>query len=186
MTANEVLISSSRCGLFRNSPDDSNATHNDVISYITKLSTAGMSYNQQCYGDTVSVQQCSLYVTRQLHQHISRNMSCPFPGKEKICALNSTNLRIDSGNLDSHEHLGLNAPPKDRFTFREVLECAPLRSREYTQIAPPADGSTSDVMNVQVLYGGLNWAYRDERAQSNVTFEWPLKGPAELQDYQIQ
>lgn len=186
MTANEVLISSSKCGLCRNAPEDLDSLFTDGISYISRLSTAGISYDQQCYGDTVSAQQCSLYVTRQLPQDISRNVSCPFLGKDKICYRNSTNLRIDSGKLDSHEHLGINAPPKDRFTFRDVLECAPLRTREYTQIATSAYDLSSNETTVQILYGSPYWAYKGERAKTNVTFEWPLKGPRDLKNYQIE
>lgn len=169
---------------------DGNGTYTDLLPYISRLTTAGKTYGQQCYGKTISAQQCSLFVTRQLSQDISRNVSCPFPGKSKICIRNSTNLRIDSGNIDSHDHLGINAPPKERFTFRDVLECAPLRTREYTQtkssIFTTSPDSDSNVISVQILYGPQYWAFGELRAKTNVTFEWPLHVPASLSDYQIE
>lgn len=63
----------------------------------------------------------------------STRVACPFPGQEKICRDNSTNLRLDSGYINSHFDLGNNAPPEDRFLYRTVVECAPLRHEEYSE-----------------------------------------------------
>ena len=37
-------------------------------------------------------------------------------------------MRLDTGLINSHFDLGINAPPEDRVEYRQVLECAPLRT----------------------------------------------------------
>lgn len=94
-------------------------------SYINRRYSLALAYAQECYTNSSATQICSIYKQRRLPINVYRNISCPFPGKE-ICARNSTNLRLDTGFLDSHDHLGINTKPQNRFVFRHVDECAPL------------------------------------------------------------
>lgn len=42
-----------------------------------------------------------------------------------------SNIRIDTGMIDSHNHLGINAKPTDRIKIRGIMECAPLKTDGY-------------------------------------------------------
>ncbi|KAK0624396.1 hypothetical protein B0T14DRAFT_554257 [Immersiella caudata] len=54
---------------------------------------------------------------------------CPFLGEGR-CLSNDTSVNttliLDTGLLDSHIHLGINAPPKDRSNIRHRMECSPI------------------------------------------------------------
>lgn len=96
---------------------------------------------------------------------------------EKICMREKTNLRIDTGNLSSHEHFGINAAAKDRFTYRQVLECAPLRTQGFSKIK---DHFGNGNLTVDLRYGRL----RDtNKLTGDTTFYWPIAVPAQLQEF---
>lgn len=90
------------------------------------------NYAQQCYplNDSAvmsGVLDCNLFLRRSLDATIDKNASCPFSGG--ICKRNDSNLIIDTGIIDSHEHLGLNSRPDERITFRRTTHCAPLETK---------------------------------------------------------
>lgn len=178
MTADEVLISSSKCGQLMQRPSFK-AQITQIQPYSSSLTSASAAYAQQCYGNTTAQQECSIYIKRSIPQAVIKNASCPFPGKDKICVRNSTNLRLGSGLINSHDHFGINSAPKDRFDYRVVLECGPLRTEEYTQTFPEP-GNTSDV---RLSYGAP--LFENGSASDSVSFHWPLAVSEVLQDYQI-
>ncbi|KAL1641072.1 hypothetical protein SLS58_006344 [Diplodia intermedia] len=61
-----------------------------------------------------------------------RNASCPF--HDDICRSQNGNLYIDTGYIDTHKDLGINAPPDHRFQYRQTTHCAPLRTDGYRDI----------------------------------------------------
>jgi len=69
-----------------------------------------------------------------------------------MCRTDSANLILDTGLLDSHHHLVINAPPNERILFRQVLHCAPMTTRGYTR------SYTGDHANYTLYdYGSLFW-----------------------------
>lgn len=122
--------------------------------YLSELILASTSYSQQCYGKETKAQECSTFVKRQIPQIVSRNASCPFPAKD-ICARSSTNLRIDTGRIDPNNDFGINTALKDRFAYRNVLECAPLRTDGYEQEVPLRSEKINTTV-VNYLYGGAD------------------------------
>lgn len=178
MTADEVLISSSKCGQILPSWDNETGATLDAIVYGSRLITASASYAQQCYDYNGAKQGCSEFVQKQLPRTVYRDVSCPFPGKDRICIRDNTNLRIDSGLIDSHAHLGINAASKDRFAYRHVVECAPLNTARYTRMSThEAAGANSTFLQVQ--YGSTQFL------NESYTVEWPLRVPLELREYYI-
>ena len=170
--ADEVLISSSKCGqVNENTTVDEFLL--DVQPYSSKITTASASYAQQCYGSTTKDQECSVFIQNQLPQTMSRNASCPFPGKNKICKQDS-NIRIDSGFIDSHKHFGINSPPKDRFTYRSVIECGPLRTEGYTRITNKTSNTASNSV-VNLLYGSQP---NGNHQNDSVSWAWPIEDPS--------
>lgn len=130
---NEVLISSSNCGYV---PNLDNLSTKDWMSFYPMIAHIVQScedYARQCYSseDLIGVLECSKFVKRTLQSNVDQNPSatCPFPGN--ICVNNSSNLLLNSGLLDSHKHLGINAPPNERFLYRRVAHCAPLKTEGY-------------------------------------------------------
>lgn len=149
---NEVLVSSTNCGAMLE-PDSLLDYSRDFHYYLSKRYTAAAAYAQQCYNKNSTAQMCSIYVQKELPTITSTNISCPFPGKEKICVRNSTNLQIDIV-LNSHDHLGINTAPQNRFEYRRINECAPLNVDEYTHINT-SEPYSSENASVEFLYGGI-------------------------------
>ncbi|KAL9108187.1 MAG: hypothetical protein Q9227_007042 [Pyrenula ochraceoflavens] len=82
----------------------------------------------------------------------------------------------------------MNTAPHDRFKYRNVLECAPLRTDAYSRTITAKDAVTplmtsrnaSDDDSIdQLLYGGST-------ADSSITFEWPLQFPIQFGEYIIE
>ncbi|KAK3986444.1 hypothetical protein QBC44DRAFT_311290 [Cladorrhinum sp. PSN332] len=96
------------------------------------------NHAEQCYHagvddrpEGLGMFSCDLFVTPRLPSSSNTNEACPF--KKEICRNESSNLLLDTGYIDSQLHLGINSPPKQRFLFREVTQCAPLQTGGYKQ-----------------------------------------------------
>ncbi|KAK8016813.1 cytochrome p450 protein [Apiospora rasikravindrae] len=97
--------------------------------FIQKLS----SYARQCYTDDSSgFLECSKLVTSAITTAV-KDYDAPCPFKTSICRRNSSNLRLDTGHLNSNDVFGLNSPKADTFTLRYVLQCSPLSTEGRTE-----------------------------------------------------
>jgi hypothetical protein len=105
----------------------------------------------RCYSNISGFTGCNDYVRGRLPVTAISNASCPFLGS--ICKSHDKNLRLDTGYLDSLVHFGINAPPENRFLFRQVSHCAPLKLEGYTKF-----DNVSDPANpvMRYYYGELN------------------------------
>ncbi|KAI0429645.1 hypothetical protein F5Y09DRAFT_356792 [Xylaria sp. FL1042] len=125
----EVLIKSINCGSMpaKLLPTEIPLT----FAYHAQKNNAAANYAQQCYsGGGEGLLDCGRFVTKQIVGNVNINATCPFGNG--ICRNNSSNIRIDSGYLSSHDHFGLNAPPDHRILWRNVYHCAPLITKDYT------------------------------------------------------
>ncbi|KAI0390878.1 hypothetical protein F5Y17DRAFT_37952 [Xylariaceae sp. FL0594] len=140
---------------------------NEVLKGCLRNSSALRALSSQTQGDmTELVHDASIFASKCL----DRTAFCPFPGfaapflptnesdssagcpfSAEICRTANTNLRLDTGYIDSHRHLGLNAPPNERFFWRYVLHCAPLHTENYTSHVRQGDSGL-----VRYHYGTLN------------------------------
>lgn len=124
---NEVLISGDNCG-----PIVVNITTETIATSLRynaeKLSDAA-NYAQQCY-NTPGTAACNKFVTERLPTVMNNSSSCPF--QDRICQNQEATLRLDTGYIDSNNDLGLNTPRDQRFAYRLVLHCAPLKTDGYT------------------------------------------------------
>lgn len=127
---NEVLVSSTNCGaaVLPGLMEDANRFL-AFQPYSAKKVMDAANYAQRCYLDN-SGADCSLFVTPRLQSKQDFNASCPFG--RNMCRNQSGNIRLDSGYVDSHEHLGLNAPAGQRILWRHVVHCAPLVTEGFT------------------------------------------------------
>ena len=160
-TLNQVLLKGTRCGAF------SKAKANSVYKELTLLlpfqaekATKFLNYGMQCYGNDTHTDGCNTYLKPRLPLISTRGIHCPFG--DNICKLDNDNLMMDTGYLDSLDDLGINTAPKNRFQFRMVHQCAPLKTLGYTK-----DYNDSDYGAVKrYMYGTvvnvkqtLNWTY---------------------------
>lgn len=87
-------------------------------------------YAKNCYGGNYNSLTCGTFPKPSLHYTVNQNASCPFQGG--ICKISDTAaFEMDTGLLDTHEDLGINAPPADRIKYRKMTTCAPLQTRSF-------------------------------------------------------
>lgn len=169
VAGDEVLIKGDNCGIFVGAQVGSvNFTSSLAIDAWSSSKWAGAAnYAQQCYADQGDdMLDCSTLVTRSISTTSDGNAGCPFPSD--ICRDNATNLRLDTGYIDSNDHLGLNAPPSQRFLWRQVLSCAPLRTDGYT-----SSHVTNNRTFVRYHYGDQPTGSSDNLTMLNYTYTVP-------------
>jgi hypothetical protein len=94
--------------------------------YYAPIGLAAQGYARSCYGNkTRSLASCNLYTVPSLPYLIHDSAPCPFGGNRCILGQN-TAFRMQTAWLNSHEHFGINAPPKDRVEYRRTSTCSVL------------------------------------------------------------
>lgn len=124
----EVLINSDICGYLPLS-----SMRDAVEAYKAANIHSASNYAQQCYSEdgAAGILDCGKFVTRRLQADTAdQHATCPF--SDHMCRSTSDNLRLDTGYIDSHYDLGLNAPPNERILWRNILHCAPLVTEGFT------------------------------------------------------
>lgn len=122
---NEVLIRGTNCG-FLDSSNITRETNTIFNTYVSNSINNAGNWAQQCYTSGRSgMLDCASFITKNLPATVDENAPCPF--NNSLCRTNS-NIRFDSGFLDSNDHLGLNSAADQRVLSRFVLQCAPLKT----------------------------------------------------------
>ena len=138
----EVLIDGTSCGITAHPVTQNIAISNADLLMAREDSRRrndAVNYAQQCYdapsvlGSDINaggVFDCNLFVVPTISSRsINTNAPCPFTGG--ICETDSSNILLDTGYIDSHDHLGLNSPIEDRISMRQTYHCAPLRTEGF-------------------------------------------------------
>lgn len=126
----QVLFNREFCGYVDLSIDPAN-----VPRIYGPIAAEGLAiadaYARNCYDEASGIFGCgTLYHKERLLPNIVNNSSnCPF--NASICLSDNGNLLLDTGFLDSHEDFGRNAPKHQRFQYRRVVQCAPLKTDGY-------------------------------------------------------
>lgn len=121
--SNEVLLDGSHCGITYT--QSFSPTSGVVGMYIANEAMSAANYAQQCYSANAShTFACTSLVKPRLTGTVDFDAPCPFSGG--LCRSNTSNIKLDTGYIDSGEHLGINAPPGEKILFRSILQCAPL------------------------------------------------------------
>ena len=129
---NEALIRSPNCGSwdisFKTGPQEQAAFRSKTLLDTISAST----YARSCYGQVQNSLACSQYSQPNIPWAVDRNASCPF--SSGMCKLGDTAAyQMDTGLIDSHQVLGVNAPPADRITYRKVTTCSPIKTKGFAQ-----------------------------------------------------
>lgn len=124
LSSNYTLIIGLDCGFWED--DTTPGVSSPTISKSLLDTYDAATYVRQCYQGNPNGSYCETFVRPYLTFTTDSNASCPFG--DNLCAYNNHSaFQMDTGQLDSHEDFGINAPPKDRIKFRRVCTCAPIR-----------------------------------------------------------
>ncbi|KAK4162931.1 hypothetical protein QBC43DRAFT_214124, partial [Cladorrhinum sp. PSN259] len=131
--SDEVLVDGKNCGWFVSAVSAKTQVSSTVMmaEEARRVNNAA-NYAQQCYSSKKPGSSCNSYAVPRLSMSVDTEAPCPF--KNGICRSNSSNIVIDSGLIDTHDHLGLNAPKEQRLRFRHIMQCAPLRTQNYSSV----------------------------------------------------
>ncbi|KAF2474435.1 uncharacterized protein BDR25DRAFT_385987 [Lindgomyces ingoldianus] len=147
-TTSEVLLTGARCGVVnQKKPHNITKMLELLLPYYTERASQVLNYGLQCYTNSSNVDGCNLYIKPQLPIFANREAGCPF--SDGICKMNTGNLILDTGLLDSLDHFGINTSPKERFQMRIVQHCAPIVTEGYTETYNETDLGPM----VRYLYG---------------------------------
>lgn len=141
---NDVLLSGSNCGVLATEAQVATIEAASVLySNMAQKIEDAANYAQQCYSnDRSGMLDCTSFVKDHLPSTGEIQAPCPFTGD--ICRNPSSNLRLDTGLLDSDDFFGLNAPDDQHIWFRNVLQCAPLVTEPFVRnISTPSDNYTT-------------------------------------------
>lgn len=189
----EVLLRSQICGVW---PDEylSGADYSTDIStqertdYLVNLRSnllKSSAFAAACYKQSSTfsaIDACLPYGRQQIGWTTQTDVPCPFAAG--MCR-NDTVVEFDTGRIDSHLDLGINAPQSDRIEYQRVMRCAPLTTAgfssgwdNYTSLGPSGSSYAFGYPGEDFL----NFYYGKENgfnipatfAYSNYTFAWSV------------
>lgn len=115
------------CGVWDPSSDASTERLNAYRQKTTSDVLKASAYARSCYTGSSSDLKCQSFPHSSIPWTLSRNSSCPFGGD--LC-LDDHIHQMDTGFIDSHHVLGINAPESHRVSFRKQTTCTPLPTGE--------------------------------------------------------
>lgn len=155
----QVLIDGENCSLYNSQADDPDLGGYTSFPYLAGLVSNYANYAKQCYSTDFSsgVFDCTRFVKPRLPSTVDSQAPCPFePG---LCRSNNSNIRLDTGYIDTHKDLGMNAPESERILFRTVLSCAPLSTAGYSTNITTETGNYT-IYNYGNKTKGQNYTYK--------------------------
>lgn len=158
---NDVLIDGSQCSTlsYDITPDD---LISSLYPWISQNMNDAANYAQQCYSSNATGSlDCTTFVKSRLQFSSDLNAPCPFSGD--MCLSDNSNLLLDSG-LISTDDVGLNMPSDQRMYYRQVVQCAPLRTDSFS-----SNVTTEHNNYTRYFYGNgwdYNWTYEAENLDS--------------------
>lgn len=165
----DVLLDGSNCGFFLSVGLAQNVEARSILySNMAQKTEQAANYAQQCYSSNHSgMLDCTSFIIDHLPSTVDTHASCPFSGAD-TCRLQSSNLRLDTGLLDSSDIFGLNFPESQRIFFRNVLECAPLVTEPYRRYISTSVNNYT-VYNYGSHWSGENYTYQVETLDGQYT-----------------
>jgi len=176
----EVLINSPDCGDWEFNASDPLSQASWGVKKLNE-SIAAASYASTCYGSGSNAE-CNTYVAPEISWKTNQNASCPF-GNSTCLFGRTAAYEMDTGLLDSHEILGLDASHSDRVSVRKVATCAPVGLKQYMEIKNvTVDGFYGPMLDVYLQYflgpiidTGANWTYQYNTHASLVDFGYDFE-----------
>jgi hypothetical protein len=97
-----------------------------------------LEYARECYMASSLSSSCGTFQQPQLSWKTIQNGSCPF---DSTACSSSGTIVFDTGLIDSHHDLGINAHPDDRLLYRRVTNCTVLN--DTAQVTAWVNGTNS-------------------------------------------
>lgn len=130
---NERLVQATNCGYWRVDSELTVKTQAAFTQKTTNDTILAANYARACYGGSPDRLQCNVYPVQSLPYTTDHNATCPF--EDGTCVYgNTAAFRMDTGLIDSHFALGINAPARGRVGIRKVTTCAPLHVKKFVTI----------------------------------------------------
>lgn len=163
----EFLLKSPNCGFWNTTLAD------PAVASVKQLNDtySAAAYSKTCYeADSSSNVQCSTFIKSHIPWSAASTDVCPFANQ--TCSGRAKSYEMDSGPMDSHGILGINAKPSERITIRKVATCANIADSPFytviNQTYGSAEGAGTDRV-IQLFMGPLK--YQGENI-TNYTFQY--------------
>lgn len=176
---NEVLLNGSQCGILER-PILSIESISIIDPWVSQNVNNAANYAQQCYSvNKTGALDCATFVKSRIEFNSVLNHSCPF--SDTICRSNDSNLLLDSGFISSDD-FGLNLSPSQRMFYREVVQCAPLRTQEFVRnVSTQYDNYTRYWYGTRLKSYPGNWTYEVENLDAQYSRQKDNPDPPRLQ-----
>jgi hypothetical protein len=194
-----VLINPEDCGFANLDINDPNGFLPDpTIEKLSGLNFGEMfSFTERLRGDTVdarayarswygnsptSLAHNSIFPVARLSYIVNTSAPCPFFGTGICMTASKTAMIMDTGLLDSHSILGINARVQDRVEFQRTVTCAPLNVDKYARnYYNPVTASLWNIFDLGHLL--TNYAGLFEDDSQLVTFAFDTVTQLNVMDY---
>lgn len=179
------LMKSEHCGIWTGGKADTNLMV--TRSKYTAEAFRATSYTRSCYTETPTNAECALLYRPRLPFNSTNDIACPF--EQKMCRDGHVH-HVDTGFLDSHCDLGINAVEEDRILLRKQATCTPLPTGdEYKYFLKGHEavalGLDDDVV-LRYMYGDTHGrTSAGVRSTYNYTFSYNTNGIYTDTGYQI-
>ena len=143
-----VLVRSPNCGNWTVNSID---VVEGLLVKTTNDTVAVANYARNCYGGPSNALECNQFPVQSLPYTRIENDPCPFA--EGMCYPQFPPVTFDTGNLSSHDHLGINSRMKDRISYRKKTTCAPVIAKGFTTSMNYTESGNSTLAEVIALEG---------------------------------
>lgn len=159
---NQILLEPTNCGMQNWHKTDDLDLWTRMVAKWANDARQSRAHATECYNKPNKTLGCTSLPAQQLPYTISTNVSCPL-GQRCLEGVN-----FDTGLLDSHKHLGINAKASDRVNFQLSTTCAPIDiSDTYSTAADPFAKSEFFLLRVKIGTNGIyNYTYSYPTVQS--------------------
>jgi hypothetical protein len=98
-------------------------------AFLNTVTAQAGDYVQNCLSGA-QLSNCDTFKSVQL-EWTSNNVQCAF---DDLClGPANASFSMDTGYLDSREHLGINSKDEERITWRQVTTCVPVKTEGHTK-----------------------------------------------------
>lgn len=171
------------CGSLRKT--SSNPLANATAAWASRElreTMAARTYAIDYYGGSRRDRQRSPFPVTALPFIVDTSAACPFDLDMCLLGPNGS-ISFDTGLLDSHHHLGINAPKSERIQYRRKTTCTPLLldSSQYRIVTDGERDGYPVSKNAPLVEFDLGSA-----ENTNYTFSWQAPSPANRVGYFVQ
>lgn len=172
---NLVKLRNQNCGFV----DEIDGTFASAAQFGGKKSNdtrAARTYASQCYNQNAGALGCTLMPVQYLNYTTNVNTPCPFkPATRCVTGINGA-ISFDTGYIESHTDLGINAPKDKRLEARIVRTCSVLHAGDL--VTETRDNSTLNDLFLSYSLGysatlgdNTTFLYSTKTATSQVPYE---------------